>query len=208
MGEAGMNLWWYMMFVWIVGTMLAQVVEVGTGFTSARLAWPLLEGETQAAVDGGNWRPGGGRVYVGLEAIDYGGVADDCTGLPQQAQGGSCLTGLQRGQLGTDQGSYATGSLVRGSESAALEGITELTVVETDTLWDKITWPLATFGAIGKLVAEMGTADYSYLEGHGSWLRLLFHMSNFGMAIALVGLFAGPLSNLAGGVGRALTGRL
>ena len=87
-----------------------------------------------------------------------------------------------------------------------MEGITKLAVVETDTLWDKITWPLATFGAIGKLVTEMATSDYSYLDGHGSWLKLLFHMANFGMAIALVKLFAGPLSNLAGGVGRALTG--
>ena len=199
-----MNAWWFIMWIWLVGSLLAQVAEVGTGFTSSRLAWPLLAGETQAAVGGGDWPPAGGRVYVGTEAIDYTGVSDDCPGLPMLP--GRCLTDLKRGLAGTEAGSYAAGSLVRGSESQALSSLTELQLVETDTGWGVITWPVQSFRALARIVGEMGTWDYSYLDGQGQWLAIFGQLANLAMLIALIRLFAGPLSSLAGGLARGLTG--
>ena len=200
-----MNAWWFIMFIWLVGSLLAQAAEVGTGFTSGQLAWPLLEGETQAAVTAGDWPPAGGRVYIGSEAIDYGGVADACPGLPT-LEALRCLTDLERGQVGTAAGSYAAGSLVRGSESQALSSLSELRLVQTDTGWGVIAWPVQSFRALARIVGEMGTWDYAYLDGQGQWLAIFLQLANLAMLISLIRLFAGPLSSLAGGVARGLTG--
>ena len=198
-----MSAWWYIMFIWLIGSMLAQVAEAGTGFSNSHLTWPLLAADTQAAVAAGDWPTAGGRIYIGDEAIDYAGVAD-CVGLP--VQGGQCLTGLTRGHLGTEVGSYAAGSVVRGSESQALSALTELQLVQTDTGWGVVAWPVQSFRSLALIVSEIGTWDYSYLDGQGQWLAIFLQLANLAMLVALIRLFAGPLSSLAGGLARALTG--
>ena len=192
------------MFVWIIGTLLGQAAEVGSGFTTSPLAWPLLAGEEQAAVEGGDWSPSGGRIYIGTEAIDYEGVAEACPGLPELD--GLCLTGLDRGLVGTLAGSYRAGSVLRGSQSQMLSALSELRLVETDTGWGVIAWPVQSFRSLARVVGEMGSWDYAYLEGQGQYLAIFLQLMNFAMLIGLITLFAGPLSSLAGGLARSLTG--
>ncbi len=192
------------MFVWIAAQLLGQAAEVGTGFTSSPLAWPLLSADTHAAVAGGDWQPGGGRIFIGQEAIDYAGVADTCPGLPTLP--GRCLTGLKRGLVGTEAGNYMAGSIVRGSESQMVAGLNELRLVQTNTAWGVVTWPVQSFRALTRVVGEMGTWDYAYLEGYGQYLVIFMQMFNLAMLIGLIRLFASPLSNLASGVARGLTG--
>ena len=201
-----MAAWWFIMFVWTVATLLGQVVEVGTGFTTGHLAWPLLSGDTALAVAGGDWRPAGGRIYIGQEAIDFSGIVDSCPVLPQDT--GACLTGLERGVAGTQVGSYAAGSVVRGTESQMISALNELRLVETDTAWGVITWPVQSFRALSRVVGEMGTWDYAYLEGNGQYIVVFMQLANLAMVIMLVRLFAGPLSTLASGVTRGLLGRV
>ena len=200
-----MAAWWYIMFVWIIAQMLGQVVEVGTGFTSTYLQWPLLANETHAAVAGGDWEPAGGRIYIGHEAIDYTALAEECPGLPVIP--GPCLIGLKRGLVGTAAGSYMAGSVVRGVESQALAGLNDLRLVQTNTSWGPIDYPIQAFRSMVRLVGEIGTWDYEYLDNTGGqYLVIFMQLANLAMVVSLIGMFAGPLSNLAGGVARALTG--
>ena len=198
-----MSPWLFPMWVWLIATLLAQGAEVGTGFTTSQLAWALLEGETQAAVVSGDWKPAGGQVYIGNEVIGYESVAETCVGLPVQTP---CLTGLQRGAQGTDQGSYAAGSSVRGSESQVLSTLTDLRLVKTDTGWGVVTWPVQSFRSLANIIIEIGQWDYSYLDGHGQWLAIFMQLLNLGLLVSMVKLFAGPLSSLASGLARGLTG--
>lgn len=199
-----MSPWWFIMSVWLVAQILGQAVEAGTGWTSSHLTWPLLAADTHMAVAGGDWQPGGSRIYIGDEAIDYTAVADDCPGQPMIP--GPCLTGLVRGKSGTTPGSYGAGSVLRGSESQLISSLSELRLVETDTAWGVVTWPIQSFRALTRVVGEMGSWDYAYLDGGGQYLVTFLQLFNLAMVIMLVRLFAGPLSNLASGVARGLTG--
>lgn len=199
-----MSPWLFPMWVWLIATLLAQGAEVGTGFTTSHLAWPLLKDDTQAAVESGEWLPEGGQVYIGDEAILYTAAADSCPGLPVQAA--TCLTGLKRGQQGTRAGSYAAGSSVRGTESQVLSVLTDMRLIQTDTGWGVVTWPVQSFRTLANLIVEIGTWDYSYLQGHGQWLVVFMQLLNLGLLVSMVKLFAGPLSSLAGGLARGLTG--
>ena len=199
-----MSFWFYIGFIWICAQLLGQAVEVGTGFTASQLTWPLLAGDTQAAVAGGDWQPAGGRIYIGQEAIDFTGVADSCPGLP--ALQGKCLTGLKRGLVGTTPGSYMAGSIVRGTESQMMQGLNDLRLVQTNTTWGALTFPLQAFSAFARLFGELTTWDYAYLEGNGQYLVLFMQLFNLAMLVGLARLFASPLSNLMGGIARGLTG--
>lgn len=200
-----MNIWFYIMFVWLVAVLLGQAAEVGSGFTSSTLAWPLLEVDQVAAVEGGDWKPGGGSVFIGDEEIYYAGVTEPCPGLPRAAK---CLHGLQRGQQGTKAANYAAGSSVNGSESEAIEALRRLQNIKVDTGWGVLTFPYHGGRALGKLVAEVVKWDYAYLDNqYGEWVKLFFRsMTSLALVILLLQLFAGPLSSITSGLGRTLTG--
>ena len=211
-----MNLWFFVYFIWIVAQMLSLVSESASAFTSTPLVGRITPTDRfipiRSAVD---MPEAGNRFTIDVEEISYVRIVSQAQCGRYQAVPVSyqyeCLdtgaAGAGRGVGDSVPASHSVGALVVSDATNALSQISQIRVVEVETGWGPLAFPVQAFSAITSFFGSMVSWDYDYLDGPGWYLKIFLHGLNAVVAIGLVRIFIGPMSAMIGGIGRGV-GRL
>ena len=157
--------WTFFVFMFLWGTILSYVAANSLGVASTTLTEAMGRADTKSYVASTSGFLDADYLIIGSERITYTGKS------------GSTFTGLVRGDLGTDARSYPSGTTVYTEGLGLLNQVVGMDILQTlsddgmiiGSIKVAVGLPLALIG----FVIDVATWDFSYLDGHMTWFRML-----------------------------------
>ena len=169
----------FFLFTFIWGSVFAAMMAGGNALATAQVTTSMTDDVATATVDSTTDFATSGYLYVDNEIIQYSGTT------------ATTFTGLTRGQDKTDATSHPAGTRVYSEVGGIVNQMASFNVVETlaDDGFVKggfrmvVTLPLALVSDITKMIMW----DFSFLDGHGAWVKyLLLYPLSLGLVTSLV----------------------